>query len=495
MPLERLTDAGRHDARVDQSSSAEQTSDDACMGSGGKEEYDALVVGAGIAGCALAYSLGKTGRRVLVLERDLSEPDRIVGELLQPGGYLKLVELGMQDCVDGIDAQRVDGYALFMDGGDCKGVVPDALHGAAAHALRGPPPRLGGQRGGRGDVEGGGAGLSTTAGIDALAGRTMEQDAYFSPDLLFSRISSAASIRPALRCDARRVTLREATVLGLLEDGDRVTGVRYRSAKRASGSAQGEVREASAVGGKGETEEGEMLAPLTFVCDGCFSNLRRSISKSKVRPPPPLAPRHKSHFTPTRFLPQFPANPNSPPNASDPPIPAAKCSPRLPSSALPASPSSPAGGRAVVVRGAAAARLPLAAPQLRARGAGGPVARALLPRQQHGGALPRRHPRRTKVPSIASGDMADYLLSAVLPQVRPYCPSPRLPFSPLLRALLSHSSAIWRLCYRSSYKGHSERRCGRVTSAACPIASCQLSRHPPRRAAHGRRIQHAAPAH
>ncbi len=35
------------------------------------------------------------GRRVLVLERDLSEPDRIVGELLQPGGYLKLVELGL----------------------------------------------------------------------------------------------------------------------------------------------------------------------------------------------------------------------------------------------------------------------------------------------------------------------------------------------------------------------------------------------------------------
>jgi squalene monooxygenase len=35
------------------------------------------------------------GRRVLVLERDLSEPDRIVGELLQPGGYLKLLELGL----------------------------------------------------------------------------------------------------------------------------------------------------------------------------------------------------------------------------------------------------------------------------------------------------------------------------------------------------------------------------------------------------------------
>lgn len=36
------------------------------------------------------------GRRVHVIERDLSEPDRIVGELLQPGGYLKLVELGLE---------------------------------------------------------------------------------------------------------------------------------------------------------------------------------------------------------------------------------------------------------------------------------------------------------------------------------------------------------------------------------------------------------------
>lgn len=31
-----------------------------------------------------------------VIERDLSEPDRIVGELLQPGGYLRLVELGLE---------------------------------------------------------------------------------------------------------------------------------------------------------------------------------------------------------------------------------------------------------------------------------------------------------------------------------------------------------------------------------------------------------------
>ena len=30
------------------------------------------------------------------MERDLSMPDRIVGELLQPGGYLALQRLGLQ---------------------------------------------------------------------------------------------------------------------------------------------------------------------------------------------------------------------------------------------------------------------------------------------------------------------------------------------------------------------------------------------------------------
>ncbi|GLT47587.1 hypothetical protein SLA2020_212740 [Shorea laevis] len=74
---------------------------------------DIIIVGGGVAGSALAYTLGK--RSVRVIERDLSEPDRIVGELLQPGGYLKLIELGLEDCVNEIDAQRVSGYSLYKD--------------------------------------------------------------------------------------------------------------------------------------------------------------------------------------------------------------------------------------------------------------------------------------------------------------------------------------------------------------------------------------------
>ncbi|KAM1791071.1 hypothetical protein ACFX12_035069 [Malus domestica] len=44
----------------------------------------------------------RDGHRVHVIERDLTKPDRIVGELLQPGAYLKL---GLEDCVNKLDAQ------------------------------------------------------------------------------------------------------------------------------------------------------------------------------------------------------------------------------------------------------------------------------------------------------------------------------------------------------------------------------------------------------
>jgi len=59
-------------------------------------ETEVVVVGAGIAGSALAHALGKQGRRVVLVERDLREPNRIVGELLQPGGVAALRQLGLE---------------------------------------------------------------------------------------------------------------------------------------------------------------------------------------------------------------------------------------------------------------------------------------------------------------------------------------------------------------------------------------------------------------
>ncbi|KAL4913849.1 squalene epoxidase-domain-containing protein [Aspergillus aurantiobrunneus] len=73
-------------------------------------DADVVIVGAGVLGCALAVALGSQGRSVLLLEQSLKEPDRIVGELLQPGGVAALEQLGLRDCLEGIDAILTEGY-------------------------------------------------------------------------------------------------------------------------------------------------------------------------------------------------------------------------------------------------------------------------------------------------------------------------------------------------------------------------------------------------
>jgi len=77
---------------------------------------DVVIVGAGVIGCALAVAFAKQGRSVILLEKSLKEPDRIVGELLQPGGVDALTELGLRDCLEDIDAIPVHGYAIFYHG-------------------------------------------------------------------------------------------------------------------------------------------------------------------------------------------------------------------------------------------------------------------------------------------------------------------------------------------------------------------------------------------
>ncbi|KAI0216778.1 Squalene epoxidase [Massospora cicadina] len=78
--------------------------------------YDFVIVGAGVFGSALAVTLAKAGHQVLLVERDFSVPDRIVGELLQPGGCRALKALGLGSCLEGIGGVRVDGYAIFYNG-------------------------------------------------------------------------------------------------------------------------------------------------------------------------------------------------------------------------------------------------------------------------------------------------------------------------------------------------------------------------------------------
>ena len=79
-------------------------------------ESDVVIVGAGIIGCALAVTLARQDRSVTLLEKSLKEPDRIVGELLQPGGVEALRKLGLVHCLDEIDSVRVKGYEVIYYG-------------------------------------------------------------------------------------------------------------------------------------------------------------------------------------------------------------------------------------------------------------------------------------------------------------------------------------------------------------------------------------------
>ncbi|CAM8989364.1 unnamed protein product [Rhodiola kirilowii] len=176
---------------------------------------DVIVVGAGVAGAALAHTLGKEGRRVHVIERDLTEPDRIVGELLQPGGYLKLIELGLEDCVVNIDAQRVLGYALFKDGKSTKLSYPlEKFH-------------------------------------SDVAGRSFHNGRFVQ------RMREKAATLP-------NVKLEQGTVTSLIEENGVIKGVQYKTKNG---------------------QEVKKYAPLTIVCDGCFSNLRRNLCNPKVEVP------------------------------------------------------------------------------------------------------------------------------------------------------------------------------------------------------------------
>lgn len=186
------------------------------------EVWDLVIVGAGVAGCALAFSQGREGRRVLLIERDLTQPDRIVGELLQPGGFLMLKKLGLEHCVEGIDAINVHGYCMFKGGKEAK----------VAYPVEGYPFEV--------------------------AGRSFHNGRFVQ------RLRQAAASVPS-------VTIRQGTVRKLVNeageawvDGDIVTGVAYRTPDDVLRCARGH---------------------LTVACDGMYSGLRSKLSQPSINEP------------------------------------------------------------------------------------------------------------------------------------------------------------------------------------------------------------------
>ncbi|POR38110.1 Putative squalene monooxygenase [Tolypocladium paradoxum] len=179
---------------------------------------DVIVVGAGIFGAAMAVTLARQSRSVFLLERSLREPDRIVGELLQPGGVQALEKLGLRHCLDDIDSIPVKGYQIFFNGRPV--TIPYPLDRSAAAGNLGQRPE----------------------GLSFHHGRFVR------------KLRAAAAEEP-------NVTVVETEVDGLikLEGTNQVLGVK------------------SSTGGK----QDYFFAPLTIVADGYRSKFRGETSSWK----------------------------------------------------------------------------------------------------------------------------------------------------------------------------------------------------------------------
>ncbi|WP_298957584.1 FAD-dependent oxidoreductase, partial [uncultured Methylobacterium sp.] len=86
----------------------------------GGTAFDAVVAGAGIAGCAAAAALAEAGLTVLVVEPGQRAERRLSGELLHPPGLLGLKALGFVPPLAGREAAAIHGFCVFHDrgGGD-----------------------------------------------------------------------------------------------------------------------------------------------------------------------------------------------------------------------------------------------------------------------------------------------------------------------------------------------------------------------------------------
>jgi len=165
--------------------------------------YDICIVGAGVAGASIAAHLNKKKHlKIALIDMSFEERDRIVGELMQPGGVFMLDKLGLKDTIENIGACEVNGYAIYNED---KHIVINYSGGTK------------------------GKGLNNGRFVQALRKKSFDKE---------------------------NVDLIQGKALDFIEIDNHIEGIIYEDKDKNNKS---------------------LLAKLTIVCDGFFSNLRSKL--------------------------------------------------------------------------------------------------------------------------------------------------------------------------------------------------------------------------
>jgi flavin-dependent dehydrogenase len=84
------------------------------------ERVDVVVVGARLAGCAVAAPLARAGRRVLMLDRMRFPSDQLSTHVLMPAGTSELAKLGALPRILALNPSRVRWIGVEAEGISCR---------------------------------------------------------------------------------------------------------------------------------------------------------------------------------------------------------------------------------------------------------------------------------------------------------------------------------------------------------------------------------------
>lgn len=101
--------------------------------------YDLIIVGGGIGGSALAATMARAGKSVLLLEKSTEYEDRVRGEWIAPWGVAETKRLGLYDLLKGAGGHHITSHVTYDESYDPQTAEQTALPlGIFAEGVPGP---------------------------------------------------------------------------------------------------------------------------------------------------------------------------------------------------------------------------------------------------------------------------------------------------------------------------------------------------------------------